>query len=166
MADTTTRKPLKLRIGELAQRTGRSVHTIRWYEQQGLLPPVPRLGTHRLYSNRHVEWLELMDRLRLSGMPIAELRRYTALAQRGASNLEATRAVLLAHRERVDAQIAQWKLWGSRRPVALSSSRSSTWRMMRKDEGTRPEASPEWMPSVRISTLSVPLAMPAEAKLN
>jgi DNA-binding transcriptional MerR regulator len=84
MASTTPRTPLKLRIGELAQRTGRSVHTIRWYEQQGLLPPVPRLGTHRLYSNRHVEWLELMDRLRLSGMPIAELRRYTALAQRGA----------------------------------------------------------------------------------
>ena len=109
MASTPPRTPLKLRIGELARRTGRSVHTIRWYEQQGLLPPVPRLGTHRLYSNRHVEWLELMDRLRLSGMPIAELRRYTALAQRGASNLEATRAVLLAHRERVDAQIAQWK---------------------------------------------------------
>jgi DNA-binding transcriptional MerR regulator len=109
MASTTPRTPLKLRIGELAQRTGRSVHTIRWYEQQGLLPPVPRLGTHRLYSNRHVEWLELMDRLRLSGMPIAELRRYTALAQRGGANLEATRAVLLAHRERVDAQIAQWK---------------------------------------------------------
>ena len=80
MADSTTRKPLKLRIGELAQRTGRSVHTIRWYEQQGLLPTVPRLGTHRLYSNRHVEWLELMDRLRLSGMPISELRRYTASA--------------------------------------------------------------------------------------
>ena len=32
--------------------------------------------------------------------------------------------------------------------------------MMRNEEGTRPEASPEWMPSVRISTLSVPLAMP------
>ncbi|CKU37976.1 Uncharacterised protein [Mycobacterium tuberculosis] len=32
--------------------------------------------------------------------------------------------------------------------------------MMRKLEGTRPEASPEWMPSVSTSTLSVPLAMP------
>lgn len=109
MADTPARKPLKLRIGELAERTGRSVHTIRWYEQQGLLPTVPRLSGQRIYSNRHVEWLALMDRLRASGMPIAELRRYTALAQRGGANLEATRAVLLAHRERVDAQIAQWK---------------------------------------------------------
>ncbi len=101
--------PLKIRIGELAQRTGRSVHTIRWYEQQGLLPPVPRLGTQRVYSNRHVEWLELMERLRASGMSVAELRRYTSLAQRGPAALEATRALLLAHRARVEEKIAEWK---------------------------------------------------------
>jgi len=103
------KKPLQIRIGELAARTGRSVHTIRWYEQQGLLPPVPRLGAHRVYSNRHVEWLELMERLRGSGMSVAELRRYTALAQRGAAQLEQTRALLLAHRERVAQKIAEWQ---------------------------------------------------------
>src|SRR6218665_3519224 len=58
------------------------------------------------------------------------------------------------------AGTSQWKLAGSRRPVALSSRRSSTWRMMRNDEGTRPEASPECTPSLSISTLSVPLALP------
>jgi DNA-binding transcriptional MerR regulator len=103
------KKPLQIRIGELAARTGRSVHTIRWYEQQGLLPPVPRLGAHRVYSNRHVEWLELMERLRSSGMSVAELRRYTVLAQRGGAQLEETRAVLLAHRERVAQKIAEWQ---------------------------------------------------------
>jgi DNA-binding transcriptional MerR regulator len=102
-------KPLKIRIGELAARTGRSVHTIRWYEQQGLLPPVPRLGAHRIYSNRHVEWLELMERLRGSGISVAELRRYTSLAQRGAPAAEATREVLLAHRRRVEESITQWQ---------------------------------------------------------
>jgi DNA-binding transcriptional MerR regulator len=90
--------PLKIRIGELARRTGRSVHTIRWYEAQGLLPPVPRLGVHRIYSNRHVEWLELMERLRGSGMSVADLRRYTVLAQRGPVHLEEVRALLEAHR--------------------------------------------------------------------
>lgn len=104
-----TKQPLQIRIGELAQRTGRSIHTIRWYEQQGLLPPVPRLGAHRVYSNRHVEWLELMERLRASGMSVADLRRYTALAQRGAPTAQATRDLLLAHRERVCAAITQWQ---------------------------------------------------------
>ena len=103
------RTPLKIRIGELAQRTGRSTHTIRWYEKQGLLPPVPRLGLHRIYSNRHVEWMELMDRLRASGMSIAQLRRYTALAQRGAPAAEQTREVLRAHRRQVEQSIAQWQ---------------------------------------------------------
>ena len=103
------KQPLQIRIGELAARTGRSVHTIRWYEQQGLLPPVPRLGAHRVYSNRHVEWLDLMERLRTSGMSVAELRRYTSLAQRGAPAVASTREVLLAHRQRVQDAIAQWE---------------------------------------------------------
>lgn len=102
-------KPLRIRIGELAERTGRSIHTIRWYEAQGLLPPVPRDGASRVYSNRHVEWMELMDRLRRSGMSVAELREYTALAQRGAATLEQTREVLLAHRRRVEDRIREWK---------------------------------------------------------
>src|SRR5260370_42116831 len=54
-----------LRIGEVASRTGRSVHTIRWYESQGLLPGVARDGSdRRIYSEYHVGWLGLIDRLR------------------------------------------------------------------------------------------------------
>ena len=102
-------KPLRLRIGELAERTGRSVHTIRWYEAQGLLPTVPRQGAHRVYSNRHVEWMELVDRLRQSGMSVAELRQYTSLAQRGAATLEQTRALRVEHQARVEARIAEWQ---------------------------------------------------------
>ena len=100
------KQPLKIRIGELARRTGRTVHTIRWYEEQGLLPVVPRLGSHRIYSNRHVEWLELMERLRGSGMSVADLRRYTVLAQRGAAHLEELRALLEAHRAQLQARMA------------------------------------------------------------
>ncbi|RYF36935.1 MAG: MerR family transcriptional regulator [Comamonadaceae bacterium] len=101
------KQPLKIRIGELARRTGRTVHTIRWYEQQGLLPPVPRLGAHRIYSNRHVEWLELMERLRSSGMSVAELRRYTVLAQRGAVHLHELREMLEAHRQQLQDRMAE-----------------------------------------------------------
>jgi len=100
---------VRLRIGQLAERTGRSVHTIRWYEDQGLLPPVPRQGAHRVYSKRHLEWLELMERLRRSGMTVAQLRDYTASAQRGAAALEQTRAMLVAHRAQVEERIAEWE---------------------------------------------------------
>ena len=58
------------------------------------------------------------------------------------------------------AGVSQCRPGGSRRPLAESSSRSSTWRRMRKLLGTRPEASPECTPSVSTSTFSVPVMLP------
>ncbi len=105
-----SRATIRLRIGELAVLCGRSADTIRWYEAQGLLPAVPRdAGGRRVYSRRHVDWLQLMERLRRSGMSVAELRNYTALAQRGGATLAATHAVLVAHRGKVEEKIAEWQ---------------------------------------------------------
>jgi len=98
-----------LRIGELAERTGRSVHTIRWYEAQGLMPGVARDGGgRRVFRDEHVDWLELMDRLRRTGMSIAQMRAYTALVRQGRATLAQRRDMLAAHRERVLRTIAEW----------------------------------------------------------
>ncbi|RYF37806.1 MAG: MerR family transcriptional regulator [Comamonadaceae bacterium] len=87
----------------------RSVYTIRWYEAQGLLPLVPRQSGQRVYSRRHLEWLELMEHLRGSGMPVAQLREYTRLAQQGGATLLPTLAVLTAHKALVEERLAQWQ---------------------------------------------------------
>jgi DNA-binding transcriptional MerR regulator len=98
-------------IGQLAVRTGRSVHTIRWYEAQGLIPGVARDGGgRRVYGELHVSWLDLMDRLRRTGMSIAEMREYTALVKQGSSTLARRQALLSAHREQVKDMIAEWQL--------------------------------------------------------
>jgi DNA-binding transcriptional MerR regulator len=98
-------------IGQLAARTGRSVHTIRWYEAQGLIPGVARDGgRRRVYGELHVSWLDLMDRLRRTGMSIAEMREYTALVKQGSSTLARRQALLSAHREQVKGMIAEWQL--------------------------------------------------------
>jgi DNA-binding transcriptional MerR regulator len=97
------------RIGELAKRTGRGVHAIRWYESQGLIPGVTRdAGGRRVYSELHVNWFALMDRLRRTGMSIADMRRYTALVKRGRTTLAERRAMLSSHRARVAETIAEW----------------------------------------------------------
>jgi DNA-binding transcriptional MerR regulator len=99
-----------LRIGELARRTGRSVHTIRWYEKQGLMPGVTRdAASRRVYTEQHVSWLELMDRLRLTGMSIAQMRHYTALVKQGRITLAERQKMLAAHRASVAELIAQWR---------------------------------------------------------
>jgi DNA-binding transcriptional MerR regulator len=99
-----------LHIGALSARTGHTIHTIRWYEAQGLMPGVVRDGGgRRVYADGHVAWLELMQRLRRTGMSIAEMRRYTALVRQGKSTLAARHAMLQAHRERVQRTIADWQ---------------------------------------------------------
>lgn len=97
-------------IGQLAERTGRSVHTIRWYEAQGLIPGVRRdSGRRRVYGELHINWLELMDRLRRTGMSIAEMREYTELVEQGSSTLARRQALLAAHREQVKGMISEWQ---------------------------------------------------------
>jgi len=98
-----------LRIGELAARTGRSVHAIRWYEAQGLIPGVMRdAGGRRVYRERHLSWLVLIDRLRLTGMSIAQVRDYAALVKQGRGTLPQQLALLQAHRARVHGNIEEW----------------------------------------------------------
>jgi len=96
-----------LSIGVVAQRTGLSVHALRFYEREGLLVgPVRRTtGGRRQYATVDVEWLQICVKLRESGMPLADLRRFAELVRQGPGN-EAERLELLdCHRRRVDAQI-------------------------------------------------------------
>jgi DNA-binding transcriptional MerR regulator len=96
-----------LGIGEVAERTGLSVHALRFYEREGLLAgPVPRTaGGRRRYTAADVDWLLICVKLRESGMPLAELQRFAGLVRQGPGN-EADRLQLLdTHRQRVDAQI-------------------------------------------------------------
>jgi DNA-binding transcriptional MerR regulator len=96
-------------IGELAARSGRSIHTIRWYETQGLIPGVVRDGGgRRVYTEQHVNWLELMDRLRRTGMSVAEMREYAAMVKLGRSTLKQRQDMLATHRARVNEMIAEW----------------------------------------------------------
>ena len=100
---------MSLTIAEAAARTGLTAHTLRYYERDGLmLASVDRaVSGHRRYTDRDLTWIEMITRLRSTGMPIRDVRRYAALVRAGDGN-EAERLDLLkAHRERVEAQLAQ-----------------------------------------------------------
>lgn len=96
-----------MRIGELAQASGLSVHAIRWYEARRLIPGVRRNAAgHRDYSEWHVHWLALLDRLKRTGMTIAQMVAYADLVRRGEDTLPEQRAMFVAHRERAAADLA------------------------------------------------------------
>ncbi|MEU8360115.1 MerR family transcriptional regulator [Nonomuraea sp. NPDC048882] len=96
-----------LSIGQVAERTGLSVHTLRFYEREGLLAHPVRRGAagHRVYDEDDIGWLGVCIRLRASGMPLTDIRRYTELVRAGQGNEVARLEVLRAHRERVLAQM-------------------------------------------------------------
>jgi DNA-binding transcriptional MerR regulator len=74
----TATAPKALRIGELAELTGTTARTIRYYEEIGLLPgPGDRAqGKHRSYSDADVERVREIIRLRdLLGLSLEELSK-------------------------------------------------------------------------------------------
>jgi DNA-binding transcriptional MerR regulator len=105
----STLDDLSLSIAEAAERTGLTAHTLRYYERDGLLlAAVDRSTTgHRRYGSADLRWIEMVTRLRATGMPIRDVRRYAAMVRAGDGN-EAERLELLrAHRARVLNQLAE-----------------------------------------------------------
>lgn len=100
---------MSLTIAEAAERTGLTAHTLRYYERDGLmLREVDRSTTgHRRYTEQDLGWIDLLTRLRGTGMPISDVRRYAALVRAGAGNEVERLDLLRAHRQRVLAQLAQ-----------------------------------------------------------
>src|SRR5215210_8829465 len=96
-----------LSIGEVAERTGLSVHALRFYEREGILAhPVRRgLNGYRVYTEQDLDWLRICSSLRDSGMPLAGIRRYAELIRQGPGNEQERLDLLRQHRERVIAQI-------------------------------------------------------------
>ncbi|MFK0266019.1 MerR family transcriptional regulator [Streptomyces angustmyceticus] len=95
-------------ISEVAEHTGLSAHTLRWYERIGLMPHVDRTHTgQRRFSNRDLDWLSLVTKLRLTGMPVADMVRYAELVRGGEHTFAEREDLLTAHREDVRQRIAE-----------------------------------------------------------
>jgi DNA-binding transcriptional MerR regulator len=97
-----------LTIGEVAGMIGVSTHTLRYYEQAGLIRPVGRTQAgHRLYSPADLDWLQFVMRLKATGMPIAGMQAFAVLRAEGQSTVGERRDMLVAHRDAVLSRIAE-----------------------------------------------------------
>ncbi|MEJ3747771.1 MerR family transcriptional regulator [Actinomycetes bacterium KLBMP 9797] len=103
---TTT--AMTMTVSEAAQRVGLTAYTLRWYEQEGLVEPIGRDSAgRRVYTEQDVNWLLLLTRLRRTGMPVRDMRRYAELAREGDQTIAARLALFQAHRDRVLTRIAE-----------------------------------------------------------
>ncbi|MFJ2738656.1 MerR family transcriptional regulator [Streptomyces sp. NPDC087440] len=99
-----------MRIGELAERTGVSERSLRYYEKQALLASDRTPGGHRDYPERAVDRVVLIQQLYAAGLhskKIAELLPCLRDADGGPSAVATPRlyAELSAERDRIDSMI-------------------------------------------------------------
>ncbi|OPF76822.1 MerR family transcriptional regulator [Streptomyces antioxidans] len=95
-------------ISEVVAHTGLTAHTLRWYERIGLMPHVDRTHTgQRRFTNRDLDWLDLVGKLRLTGMPVADMVRYAELVRQGEQTFAEREELLTTHRENVRERIAE-----------------------------------------------------------
>jgi DNA-binding transcriptional MerR regulator len=94
-----------MNIKEAAARTGLSPDTLRYYEKEGLIPPVPRNASgYRDYGEHAVQWVEFLRCFRNAGVPLSDFARYVQLAFSEGDTREERRQLLLDIRARLKDQ--------------------------------------------------------------
>lgn len=94
-------------VSEVSSQTGLSAHTLRWYEQVGLLDPVHRdAAGRRRYGDDDLGRLSFLLKLRSTGMPVRDMVRFVELSRlENDAGVSEKLQILIDHRERVLAQI-------------------------------------------------------------
>jgi DNA-binding transcriptional MerR regulator len=93
-------------ISDVAQCTGVSIDTLRYYERIGLIQAVNRLSnTHRRYSEADIAWIQFLLKLRATGMSIQQMLEYARLQRLGESTLRERVAMLKEHHQQVEVHL-------------------------------------------------------------
>ena len=97
-----------LGIRQVSEETGLSIDTLRWYERQGLIPLVERTATgQRRYPPSVIRFIALVQALRRTGMPVADVRAFVQLGG-GELRHHTERLALLERQQRlIEEQVAQ-----------------------------------------------------------
>jgi DNA-binding transcriptional MerR regulator len=95
-------------IADAARASGLSAHTLRYYERAQLLDPIDRDDSgHRRYRDQDLERILFLTKLRSTGMPIRQVRRYAELMKEGDRTNGQRMALLEAHRSAVLAVLEE-----------------------------------------------------------
>lgn len=88
-------------IGEVEQRFGLSKPTLRYYDEEGLIPNLTRdKNGNRIFNVSNINTIQSIECLKKTGMPIKEIKAYVRLIQEGDSTLE-KRFTFFKERERI-----------------------------------------------------------------
>lgn len=97
-----------MKIGELAQRAGVGIDTVRYYERQGLLPAPERMASgYRRYDQADVARLRFIRRAKALGFTLVEIQELLALSGRRADDMGELKAAASEKLVDVEAKLAE-----------------------------------------------------------
>jgi DNA-binding transcriptional MerR regulator len=98
-------------IGQLSQKSGVKVPTIRYYEKTGLIPEAPRnAGNQRRYDQGHLDRLTFIRHARDLGFDMQDIRDLLEMSETPQASCHAADSIARAHLETIRERIAQLSL--------------------------------------------------------
>jgi MerR family transcriptional regulator, aldehyde-responsive regulator len=95
---------------QAAEKMNLSVHTLRYYANEGLFPNITRdYNNIRWFSENDLEWVRIVNCLRDTDMPLAEVKRYIELCKKGDSTIEERFHMITAQKEKAEAELKEMK---------------------------------------------------------
>lgn len=93
-------------IGELSERAGVNIETVRYYERRGLLPEPPRSGSgYRQYKPEAVARIQFIKRAQALGFSLTEITELLSLRVSPSSNCEEVLRKAEAKCQEIDRKI-------------------------------------------------------------
>ena len=97
-----------IRIGEVAERSGVSVKTIRFYCDQGLIETLTRSdGGFRLFAEPVIADLTMIRTLKTIGMPLSQIKKLLEVRRSGICNCDVLKTSLANKVDTIDNSIAE-----------------------------------------------------------
>jgi DNA-binding transcriptional MerR regulator len=105
---TSDREAAWLSPAEMAEVCDVSSDTLRYYERENLIVSVSRTrGGQRRYSAEDVAWIKVLRCLRVTALPIREMRRFADLVRAGDAGVQDRLELLRQHRAEVERQLKE-----------------------------------------------------------
>lgn len=93
-------------VKQVAEIVGTSAHTLRFYDNKGLFPNLSRdQNNNRVFSEQDLNWVHLIQCLRDTGMPLADIKHYVELSKQGDSTIEERYYILFKQKEKTEQEI-------------------------------------------------------------
>ncbi|MFL0252773.1 MerR family transcriptional regulator [Clostridium neuense] len=97
---------MELDISEVSKVTKLKPHTLRYYESIGLIKDIKRNSSgKRIYTENDLKWLEVINRLRTTGMNISKMQEYARLRHMGDSTVSQRKKIMQEHLEVIEKEI-------------------------------------------------------------